>query len=236
MNNSYEKNITKKLIENQKYFEFSFDWYYQKYLDFFWQKRLFFFLSLPFLLLIIISITVNYKKMILNTNFFTVSAYIKDSNETVKATQLSANNIKDPNLLIAKYLINRYISIRESLEKNSPEFQKKFILNNSSSLVYFNYKKEIENIGENNLFLNKKYNDKIYGQINNIQFLINKNKIPYKAIAQYTLTNPNYPNESSLYNSIYKVEIDFVMDNIFFINKESNYLNFIVLNYKTYKL
>lgn len=230
MNNKKEIKIS-NLMKNNKYFESGIYWYYDKYLGFFWEKKLFIILFVPLICIIFFGVYLNYEKFSLKPKIVPVSLYVDIEKEELIIKKLIDKNIKNPNILVTRYLVEKYILIYESLKKEDVYENEKFILSNSSSLVYFYYKKKTEVLNEENPFLNNQKNHNIEILVTKIDLKLNQNDVPYAASASISKRNNNFPPSHPMHFIEYNIEMNFLMDNIFFINKDFDKLNFLVLKY-----
>jgi type IV secretory pathway component VirB8 len=217
-----------QLIRNKQYFESGIKWYYDKYLGFFWEKKLFAIMSIPLIIVLVVTLVLNYDQFSLEPEPFRVSSYLDTSSETMNIKKLKDKKEKNTNILIARYILSKYVLAYESLKKEEIEANERFILENSSNLIYFSYKKRNETLDENNPFINSARNQNIFFEIEDIKFFLNDENLPFKGIV--SVVQKNLKNE--LEQKRFKIEIDFLMDNILFINKDFDRLNFLVLKYK----
>ncbi len=236
MQNIENYNIkTNKLMKQKQYFQYSMVWYYEKHISFFWEKKIFSLLFILIFSIICFGLYMNYQKFSFDPIIFNASSYLDTNNEILNIEKLeNINKEKNPNITIANYLIKKYIYSMESIDHDLIQVNDKFILNNSSTLVYFYYKKRNEIYDENNPFINKEKGKNIEIIINHVNFFINQGGVPYKAKVDIYKKDKNLSEDNKNYLQKYNIEIDFLIDNVLFINKDSDRLNFLVLKYNKF--
>lgn len=228
---SRKRNNVKELIKSKRYFDAGFNWYFNKYLGFFWQKRLFL-----YLFFIIASVGgfasyLNYATLSEKPIIAKIVANIDSSDEMSIIRSLKTKNIKDPNLLIAYYLIEKYVTIRESYSYSNLDYQKNFLFNNSTSFIYIDYKKSIDLTNSSSPIILFGTRNIINIEIDNILVKLDDNRFPNKAEVTFHLIDV----ARKKIIGYYQAELEFFMNNVYFVTPDATRFTFTMLRYKTYQ-
>ena len=142
---------------------------------------------------------------------------------------------KNPNILIANYLVEKYITIKESYDYSDLDFQKKFLFNTSTSFLYLDYESNISITNPTSPLLLYGNNTTLIPEIKNLNIIADESGIPNKADAIFDLYKKS-PGESKILMSSYKVKMEFYMNDIYSIKKQnSSDFVFSVLRYSVIK-
>jgi type IV secretory pathway component VirB8 len=148
-----------------------------------------------------------------------VLTYIDNYDEIAFIRKLELKTTNDPNLLIANYLVEKYVTIRESYKYSEIEEQKLFIENNSTSFLSLNFDNymNISNIKSPMLLYGQK--DTLNIVIRNVYLKLDDANIPTRAKIEFDV----YKNSDFLSNRT--VEMEFYMSDILSLKKDEN-MNF----------
>ena len=222
-----------QLVESGQYYNYGFDWYFDLCLSFFWQKKLFFLLAFILIIILGLMLLINKDQIPPKKILYPFSSYSDSATELISIKKLEMQGTKDSNILISNYLIEKYVSIRESYDYKSLDYQDSFLFNNSSSEVYFEYKKNIDSNNLDSSILKYHDNNSIEAKVTKITIKLNENYIPTQAIVNFERINIESDTSEGQYYSI----IDFLTDDISLISNASNgKINFKIIDYKVYKL
>lgn len=225
----------RKLIQSKKYFSVGFDWYFDKYLGFFWQRKIFSILFLLVFIALFCLIKMNYGILIDSRIPAPIVSYTNHYNDISFARRLKYRNSKDPNTLIANYLIEKYVSIRESYRYNELDFQKVFLLNNSTSFLYLEYEKNLEILNPSSPLLLYGKNEIIIPKIKKVQIFNDDSGLPNKAEVKFELERLSQASGSKSLGS-YSANLEFYMSNVYAVKKQnSDNFAFSVLRYNVIK-
>ena len=209
-----KKNSVHSLMREKKYFDVGFHWYFDRYLSFFWQKRLFYFLFFIAILTLGTLIEMNMGILLDSKIVYPVLTHIDNYDEVAFIKKLQSKKTDDPNVLIANYLVEKYVTIRESYNYENLNEQKLFIDKNSTSFLSlsFNNYIDISNIKSPLLLYGKK--DKLNVSIKNIDLKIDDSNIPKEAIVNFDI----YKNYDLL--STQSIEMEFYMSDALSLRKD----------------
>ena len=236
MNKDYRsKGTVNDLMQSKKYFEAGFQWYFDRYLGFFWQKRLFSFLFFISCIAIFFIFKMNLGILVDSRIPKPVITYINNYDDIAFIQKLQSNKTKNPNILISNYLVEKYITIKESYDYNDLDFQKKFLFNASTSFLYLDYESNISIANPKSPLLLYGNNTTLIPEIKNLNIIADESGIPNKAEAIFDLYKKS-PGESKIFMSSYKVKMEFYMNDIYSIKKQnSSDFVFSVLRYSIIK-
>jgi type IV secretory pathway component VirB8 len=221
-----KKNTVHDLIRQKKYFDVGFHWYFDRYLSFFWQKRLFYFLFF------ITFFTFGYlfymnKEILIDSKIISPILIYKDNyDEFGLIKKLKSPETENQNLLISKYLVEKYVSIRESYDFDNLNEQKLFIRNNSTAFLFLNFENDISISNINSPLLLYGKRDKISVLIKNVDLKIDDGNVPTKAKVEFSL----YKNNDFLLDK--KINMEFYMSDVLSVIKEDEKkFEFLVFQY-----
>jgi type IV secretory pathway component VirB8 len=222
------------LMKARRYFDMGYQWYFDRYLGFFWQKKLFLFLLILVGSCLFYLLSSNYETFVERKIPSRVITYINNYDEIAFIRELKSKNTENPNILVANYLVAKYIEIKESYDYSNLEFQKKFLFNNSTSFLYLDYESNISLSNPISPLLLYGKNESLIAEVDKVEIISNERMIPNKAEAIFSLYRST--NGKKIYLDSYDVKMEFFMNDIFSIveNKSSNF-TFSVLRYSSVK-
>jgi type IV secretory pathway component VirB8 len=235
MASDINKNIANKLIKNKKYFSVGFQWYFDRYLGFFWQKRLFSALFFLVCIAIFFLFKMNLGILIDSKIPVPVVTHINHYDEIAFIKKLKSRYTVNPNILVANYLIEKYVTIRESYSYNDLDFQKKFLFNNSTSFLYLDYEQHINVSNPTSPLLMYGKDESLITDVKSIQIIKDDSGLPTKAEVVFDLYKRS-PGKNKMLIRSYNANVEFYMNDIYAIKKQntSNF-TFSVLRYSVTK-
>ncbi|MDG7056316.1 MAG: conjugal transfer protein TraJ [Wolbachia endosymbiont of Meromenopon meropis] len=143
-------------IKNKSYFNEAVEWYCYRYLSCI-AERSWMTLIVSFLLICLCLLLLNIYLLFpirRDFNFVKYMNYVEDEFSIIRKLDFDKKN-DDEYTSIAKYLVSKYAEMYESSRGINPEYQEKFIQNNSIYKVYQDFQEKIIN-ETGDLFLSKK--------------------------------------------------------------------------------
>ena len=164
-----------------------------------------------------------------------VITYINNYDDIAFIQKLKSNKTKNPNILIANYLVEKYITIKESYDYDDLDFQKKFLFNTSTSFLYLDYEYNISIANPLSPLLLYGKSATLSPEIKNLNIIADESGVPNKAEATFDLYKKSQ-GENKILISSYKVKMEFYMNDVYSIKKQnSSDFVFSVLRYSTIK-
>jgi type IV secretory pathway component VirB8 len=235
MNKEESKSTIKDLMKSKRYFDAGFHWYFDRYLGFFWQKRLFSFLFFMACIAIFFIFKLNLGILVDSRIPRPVVTYINNYDDIAFIQKLKSKTTKNPNILIANYLVEKYIIIKESYDYNNLDFQKKFLFNTSTSFLFLDYENNISISNPTSPLLVYGKDEILTSEVKNLQVISDDSGLPNKAEADCDLYKKS-PGGLKVLLSSYKVKMEFYMNDIYSIKKQnSSDFIFSVLRYSVIK-
>ncbi len=229
------KETVNSLMQSKKYFASGFEWYFDRYLGFFWQKRLFSFLFFVACIAIFFIFKMNLGILIDSRIPRPVITYINNYDDIAFIKKLKSSETKNPNILIANYLVEKYVIIKESYNYGNLDFQKKFLFNTSTSFLYLDYESSISISNPTSPLLLYGNNETLLAEIKSLSIVADESGIPNKADVVFYLYKKS-PGKAQIMISSYKVKMEFYMNDILSIKKQnSSDFIFSVLRYSVIK-
>jgi type IV secretory pathway component VirB8 len=222
-------------MKSKRYFDAGFHWYFDRYLGFFWQKRLFSFLFFMACIAIFFIFKLNLGILVDSRIPRPVVTYINNYDDIAFIQKLKSKTTKNPNILIANYLVEKYIIIKESYDYNNLDFQKKFLFNTSTSFLFLDYENNISISNPTSPLLVYGKDEILTSEVKNLQVISDDSGLPNKAEADCDLYKKS-PGGLKVLLSSYKVKMEFYMNDIYSIKKQnSSDFIFSVLRYSVIK-
>ncbi len=224
-----KKNSVNDLIAQKKYFDVGFHWYFDKYLSFFWQKRLYFYFFIVSLVTFFIIVKMNTDVLVDHRVIAPVVTYTDNYDEIAFIRKLQIAGIDDPNILVANYLIEKYIIAMESYDFKNIDEQKMFIKSNSSSFLYMNFDDYMSIDDSSSPILLYGMRDKINVAIKSIDIKSDESGVPNMANVKFA----TFKNDVLLEEK--QAVIEFYIDNVFNVSKTKDAkFNFLVFKYEKF--
>ena len=230
-----KRNITNELIKNKKYFSIGFQWYFDKYLGFFWQRKLFSVLFFLVCIAVFFLFRMNMGILMDSKIPAPVVTYIDNYDDIAFIKKLKLKDSTDPNLIVANYLVEKYVTIRESYNFNDLDFQRKFLLNNSTSFLYLEYEQYTDVSNPTSPLLIYGKDEILTVDIQNVKVMQDDSELPTRADVLFKVYRRAI-GKNKLLLGTYNANVEFYMNDIYSIKKQENAtFNFSVLRYSVIK-
>ena len=234
-NKTKDSENLKKLVRSKQYFSVGFEWYFDRYLSSFWQRRIYTFLFLVVAVGIFALFKLNLDLILDPKIPVPLVTHIDNYNEIAFVKSLKSKSTVNPNILVANYLAEKYVEIRESYSYKDLENKRMFVMNNSTGFLYLEYEEGLSVSNPKSPLLMYGKNEVLITKIKKVETTNDDSGLPSRAEVKFDLYKIG-ANQIRVMVGSYTANLEFYMNDIYAIRKQksSNFI-FSVLRYNVMK-